>query len=131
MPTNPASQARYASQVLEIVILCLSKSSLLVVFMHLTPSRPTIMGLRLFTLSIVLWGFAATFALLFQCERPHIWDLTPSRCHNQDIIYYANGVTNILTDVLILALPPVILYNVQIRRERKLAIFAIFAIRIL
>ncbi|KAL9014490.1 MAG: hypothetical protein Q9173_000870 [Seirophora scorigena] len=125
------SRARYATQVLEIIILCLSKSSLLLVFLRLTPSRPAITALRLFAVSILLWGFAASFALLFQCDRPQTWDLTPSRCHNQDIIYYSNGVVNILSDVVITALPAVLLFKVQISRERKLAVFGIFAVRAL
>ncbi|KAI4154929.1 MAG: hypothetical protein L6R39_001326 [Caloplaca ligustica] len=86
------SKARYTSQILEIVILCLAKSSLLVVFMHLTPSRPAIMGLRLLAVSLLFWGLAAVFALLFQCQRPDTWDLTSSRCQNQvRDAYSSNG----------------------------------------
>ncbi|CAL8580023.1 hypothetical protein XPA_005756 [Xanthoria parietina] len=89
------------------------------------------MGLRLFVACVVLWCFATIFALLFQCERPHTWDLTPSKCHNQDIIYYSSGIINILTDLAIVALPVIILFGVQISRRRKLAVFAIFAVRVL
>lgn len=125
------SKARYACQILEIMILCLAKISLVVVFMHLTPSRPAGIALRLFTASITFWGLAAIFALLFQCQRPDTWDLTPSKCYNQDIIYYTNGIINILTDVMTLMLPVIILWNVQITRKRKVAVFIIFAVRIL
>ena len=129
------------------MILCLAKVSLVVVFMHLTPSRPAGIKLRLFTTFIFLWGLTAIFAIMFQCRRLNTWNLTPSNCYNQvkrpstisekllisagqDIIYYTNGAMNILTDLMILTLPAIILWNVQISRKRKTAVFIIFAVRI-
>ena len=37
---------------------------------------------------------------------------------------------NILTDVVIIMLPAIILWNVRISKERKVAVFVIFAVRI-
>lgn len=47
------------------------------------------------------------------------------------MIYYSNEVVDILTDVVIIALPAVLFFKVQISRERKLTVFDVFAARAL
>ena len=75
--------AWYAGQILELTPLCPAKVSLIFVFMRLTPSKPASIALRIFTATIALWAMAGGFALLFQCERPDLWNLSPGRCYNQ------------------------------------------------
>ena len=76
-------QAIYTSQILKILILCLAKASLIMVFVRIIPSKPKRMVFKLLLVFVTLWGVATVIALAVQCKVPHPWNLTASRCSNQ------------------------------------------------
>ena len=76
-------QAVYASQILQIIILCLSKLSLLMVYTKLTPVRKTMIVLWTTVSFVASWGIAAVVALATQCAAPTPWDFLTSHCINR------------------------------------------------
>ena len=46
-------------------------------------------------------------------------------------LYYVNGAINILTDIVIIAIPALIVFNIQIKKREQWAISLIFGLRIL
>ncbi|KAI9843987.1 MAG: hypothetical protein M1838_002393 [Thelocarpon superellum] len=124
------SKANYTSQVLYQAVICLAKISLLLFISRLTASKSTRQVCRLVMILVGAWSIAAAFALVFQCQAPHTWDFTPGRCVDQGALYYANGVINIVTDLMIIALPAAIIWSVLITRKQRMTVIFVFGIRI-
>ncbi len=87
---NPASQRRnshfkqygYASQLLYIPALCLTKLTTLVYLRALSPeSRFGIMN-KLLECFIIIWGLGVEFAIAFQCQLPSPWAIISGKCFN-------------------------------------------------
>ena len=49
----------------------------------------------------------------------------------QAALYYTTSILNIATDIVIVVLPALIIWDVQIKRKEKWAIVSIFATRLL
>ena len=141
-------QAVFASQILKILIYYLAKLSLVLVFIRLTPSKRMRQSLWLFILFLTLWSGVAVVTHSIQCPPPR-WNISMSGCLNQvrylhDLcpqsnfanpskqgsIYTSYGIINILTDLVIVLIPFVLLWKVQIGLNKKRAIYAIFFIRL-
>jgi hypothetical protein len=80
---------------------------------------------------IGLWAAAAVIALAVQCDLPYPWDSSLGICRDQEALYIALGVFSIITDLTIIVLPVVLMWNVQITGVKRLNISALFALRIL
>ena len=77
-------------------------------------------------------AFAATVVLAttFICSPiPFSWDPTiTGTCGNRNALWLAIGVLNIVTDVLVLALPMPMLWRLQIPQKKKIALSLIFGL---
>ncbi|KAI9660383.1 MAG: hypothetical protein M1821_009733 [Bathelium mastoideum] len=130
------NRAFYAGQILKVLILALSKISYLTIFTRLlleaSGRRKTI---RIFCYSMIgvisAWAFATSMALALQCDTPHPWTFIGNKCVDQAVLYYLTGAFNIATDVVIVVIPAVIVLDIQLGRNKKAAVVAIFATRIL
>lgn len=78
--TNNSLQAIYASQILQIIVLCLSKLSLLLVYIKLTPVPKMLIIIWTSLSFVTLWGIAAVVTLAIQCTVPAPWDFLQRRC---------------------------------------------------
>lgn len=120
----------YAYQILFIITICLSKISLLLFIIRLTPNNTTIRVGRIAMGVITLWGIATVFALAFQCSLPQPWNIISGVCHNQDALYYSAGIIDIITDIGVIALPLVMLWTIQIPRAKRITVMTVFIVRI-
>jgi hypothetical protein len=72
----------YATQLLYIPALCLSKLTTLVYLRALSPESLFEMANTSLEVFIILWGVAAEFAIAFQCRLPSPWDNISGKCFN-------------------------------------------------
>lgn len=120
----------YAYQILFIITICLSKISLLLFIIRLTPSAVITKGGRILMGAIILWGIATVFALAFQCSLPQPWNVTSGACRNQGALYFSAGVFDIITDIATTLLPLIMMWTIQIQRAKKITVMAVFLCRV-
>jgi len=129
------SKAFYASQILRLVVLTLTKVSYMFVFMRLiSTSSEKLRHMRsifLFLLALFLvWGVGSAFAYIFQCRLPSPWEFQNNTCVDQAALYYVTGVFNIASDFIIILMPAIIVFNVRLKRNERMVIIGIFGTRI-
>ena len=103
--------------------------------------RKTVIGTLYF---VGIWLVVALFCILFQCKAPHTWDEASGRCFNQvraltsinDRIesngmqldfWIANGVVDVVTQLLVGLTPIYLLMNLQLSAANKRLAMAAFA----
>ena len=141
-------QAAYAGDLLYILSLTFSKISLLILLQLITPVKVQVHFILASEAAFLVWGLSALVAVAFQCQVPRVWatmsnqcfhtvSRTPDSCnmfYNLTSIQVAFwnyfGVTNIITEGILLLGPIVIIWNLQMPLVRKLVIFWCFAVRI-
>ncbi|KAL3490347.1 hypothetical protein BJX62DRAFT_238159 [Aspergillus germanicus] len=134
----PMLKSIYATRLLYVLSLLFVKTSLLIFYLRLDHRRPlkyTVYGILFIVIGVSIASF---FILAFSCYPPaKFWDVlgtADGKCMdpgNQQDFYEANGILNIITDVLIYVVPIPMLWGVRISTRRKGAIFAIFGLGIL
>ncbi|KAL2801594.1 hypothetical protein BJX63DRAFT_442175 [Aspergillus granulosus] len=134
----PMMKSIYSTRLLYVLSLLFVKMSLLIFYLRLDPRRA--MKWTVYALLFVVVGVSiASFCVLaFSCFPPaKFWDLTGAaagKCMDpvqQQIFYEANGILNIITDVLIYIVPIPMLWGVRISKRRKCAILGVFGLGIL
>ena len=86
--------------------------------------------LQVFILVNLLYFTATVFITTFQCTpRAKIWNPTiPGTCLNYQAFLLVTGIFNVITDALLLVLPIVSIWNLQMSKKRKLGISAVFVV---
>ncbi|KAL1954331.1 hypothetical protein VTO42DRAFT_1405 [Malbranchea cinnamomea] len=133
----PMQQAVYSTRVIYVVGLMFIKVSLLLFYLRLDQRKYmkwTVYSLLFFVLGL---SIPSAFILAFSCTPPSkFWDFTgeaPGKCmdaKHQQAFYDANGILNIVTDVLIYITPIPMIWKVQITKRKKGALFGIFGLGI-
>jgi hypothetical protein len=78
---------------------------------------------------VVSYSLIATFEWLYACQPiAKLWDLTITHgsCINPNAIYIFSGAMNTATDLTILLLPTVILWNLTLPTRQKIGVVCIF-----
>ena len=127
-PNHLHSQFYYAAQLIHIVILSLSKLSTTLLLRTLTPSKGIRQSCTITVGLIGAWTAFAFFGIAFQCPLPEPWLYTPERCTGA--MLYPISTFHILTELIILAIPFVMMRNVQITPVRRMKILCSFSARI-
>ncbi|XP_077660843.1 uncharacterized protein AFUA_5G00700 [Aspergillus fumigatus Af293] len=79
---------------------------------------------------IAVWVISAVFASAFQCH-PYQWDYLHSSCYDREAFFIYLGVSNILTDVAIIAQAVQVIAIVQTTWKRRANIIAVFLFRVI
>ena len=86
-----------------------------------------------FVIQALIWVnfafyIAIFFAEIFACvPRQRIWDKTvPGKCISVNILLVAPGGVNIVSDCLILMIPTILVFRLQMALKNKLAVVAVF-----
>lgn len=74
---------QYASALLFILILTLSKLSMVVFFQGLTVRKRLTIGCRILLLAVLAWAVFSIFAIALECDLPDAWLYLPERCVGQ------------------------------------------------
>ncbi|KAL4806071.1 hypothetical protein BDV18DRAFT_160139 [Aspergillus unguis] len=114
------------------------KVSLLVFYLRLDPRRCMRWSVYALLFVEICLSIASFFVLLLTCIPPSkFWDVTGTAegdcmlAESQQSFYEINGISNIITDVLIYLLPIPMLWNVRISMRRKAALSGVFGLGIL
>ncbi|KAH8772242.1 hypothetical protein F5882DRAFT_506032 [Hyaloscypha sp. PMI_1271] len=121
----------YASQLLYIPALCLTKLTTLVYLRALSPESHFETMNTLLEVFIIIWGLGAEFAIVFQCQLPSPWAIISGKCFNTAAFWKANGAFDILTDVLIVFLPLYLVWPLHMPWKRKGIVVMAFGSRVL
>lgn len=138
-----AGQATFASQILFILSLCLSKCSILLLMMRLfnldmhhswrkSSNRRFLWAACLIVLGlIVLWGLASMIGLSVDCSsRTLIEDPASAQCPDQLLRWRLIIAFDIATELVLFSLPLFIVWPVQMSIARKGQVVLAFAFRL-
>ncbi|KAI2462938.1 hypothetical protein F4781DRAFT_418334 [Annulohypoxylon bovei var. microspora] len=124
-------KAQYASIPFQILTFALVKWSIAVFIVHLSPDEFHLrvdLGLRVL---VGLWLVSGIFSSLFQCSLPTPWDyLNGAHCIDRRAWWTYIGALNIITEVGIIALYLLIIWDLQISHSRKAIVLSIFLTRV-
>ncbi|KAI1643646.1 uncharacterized protein F4817DRAFT_361309 [Daldinia loculata] len=111
--------------------LMLVKFSLFLQYYRLIQEVPHYRIFYLATMAVVGgWLIAQEFALIFPCSPiEDYWTFRPDRkCLDGNLLGWMNAVGNIVTDLIILALPIPVVIALNLKKGRKWAVLGIFAL---
>ena len=124
----------YISNILFLITIYFAKISLVFFIMRLTPVRTTIHICYGLIAGITAWTIATTIALALQCNPPRPWDYIETAKHTCNVnipaLYASIGAIDILTDLAIVLMPVVIVWNVQISLHQRFTVIGVFACRL-
>ena len=86
-------------------------------------------GIHVLIWTNLVFYFIETFLEIFACTpREKIWNpLIPGHCIGIENNYIAIGAWNVLSDFMILILPMIAIWNLQMANTRKVGVAAVFA----
>ncbi|KAL4921270.1 hypothetical protein BDW62DRAFT_142563 [Aspergillus aurantiobrunneus] len=121
-----------ASQILYAPLIFITKLSIFLLYLRLfAPSRQ---GKAYLATHLLIWSnlafYLANFFLkIFQCiPRAKIWNKDiPGHCININIPILVTAAINVLSDLMMLPLPIVCVWKLQLSTRKKLGVSAIFA----
>ncbi|KAL8890774.1 MAG: hypothetical protein Q9192_005825 [Flavoplaca navasiana] len=126
-----ASMTFYLSQIFYKLAINSTKISVIFlyrrIFTNILPFRRLTSGFILF---LLLFAFASILATIFQCtpiKRAFDHQIEGS-CIYLTAFWYANAISNIATDLVILALPQRLIYQLQMPRRLKMGLYSVFAL---
>ncbi|KAI4180119.1 MAG: hypothetical protein L6R41_007439 [Letrouitia leprolyta] len=125
--------SQYAFEFLWSAAIVFIKLSILMFYRRLFPQHTTTARWRachltLFIASVIL-GIISIFGAAFQCTPvAYLWDKTipGGHCVNFSAFARFTNVGNMLTDILILALPIPIVWSLQLDRSKKIGVCGLF-----
>ncbi|KGO36730.1 hypothetical protein PEX1_026430 [Penicillium expansum] len=123
----------WAGSLLYLLSLTFSKLSLVVFIRSLTPSAKDKWLARGVEVIIYAWVVVVILGTAFQCSLPHTWDFQNGQCFNLPIQLtwrYFIAISNIMTDLLIVAQAMILISSVQTTMGRRLGFAGIFLPRL-
>ncbi|KAK1622227.1 integral membrane protein [Colletotrichum phormii] len=116
-----------------IYTLCgsFAKVSLLIFYFRLSPQRWFKRAVWISLAIIAGYSIGIFIALVFACDPIAMsWDvtITEGTCINRPSLYIATAAANIISDLILFALPLPIVVKLQIPRRQKIGLFFIFAV---
>ncbi|OQE31041.1 hypothetical protein PENFLA_c002G04304 [Penicillium flavigenum] len=120
----------FAGSVLYLLSLTFSKLSLVVFIRSLTPSAKDKWLAHGVETIVYAWALITIFGTAFQCSLPRTWDFQSGHCFNLLTWRYFIAVSNIVTDLLIVAQAMVLVSSVQTTLGRRLVFAGIFLPRL-
>lgn len=119
----------YFAQVFYKIVLGLNKISMLCLYLRIFIAK-YFRWLCYASLVVVIgWAVGSTVATIFQCVPiAGFWDksIEDARCIHSDAFWYSYGITNIITDAIIFALPMREVSMLHLPRREKIGIMLVF-----
>ncbi|KAI9042716.1 uncharacterized protein KD926_005044 [Aspergillus affinis] len=128
---HKASKFFYAAQLIQIIILSLSKISTTLLVWKLTPNNYLRRACTIIIGLTIAWTIFALFGIAFQCEIPRPWLYNPDRCAGEGVIVYPISVFHILLEIIIIIIPFFMMRDVQMAWQKRLKILCSFSSRFL
>ncbi|KAF2808682.1 uncharacterized protein BDZ99DRAFT_571581 [Mytilinidion resinicola] len=120
-----------AVQILWATSLMFTKTSILFFYTRIFTVPAFRLAARIIGGVVVLWALSVILCGFLLC-RPFAfnWDQTipNGHCGNQILSYELTGAFNICTDVMVLALPLPLIWNLQMRMANKIGLLGVFTV---
>lgn len=130
--TIPYKQWNFVNQIVYNPSLTIVKLSILVFLRRLESQSRVVNGLIWSAVTIVVGLFIATlFVDIFQCTPvAYVYDFTipGGKCIDQGAFYVSTAAVNLFTDLLVLSVPIIITWNLQMPLRRKIAVCIILCL---
>ncbi|KAE8389287.1 hypothetical protein BDV23DRAFT_157283 [Aspergillus alliaceus] len=122
------NQLIYVAELLNFSVLSLTKISTSNLIRLINANQSIDRSNKVTQVVILGWTVLAHLGYVFQCQTPH-WRYIRSQCVGEGAIMYWIMTINMLIDVVLVVLPTIMLWNVQISFARRLKVMAAFASR--
>ena len=121
----------YAAELIYIITIVLAKTSILLLYIRMFSPSLTLRILLHITLGANITFYSIGFFLeIFMCiPREAIWNpwIEDYKCINMAAMELAAATFNAVSDFTILILPMSTVWNLNARREKRIALMAVFA----
>ncbi|KAF7680203.1 hypothetical protein GT037_001854, partial [Alternaria burnsii] len=122
-------QANYTLQLLAAISLGLTKCSVLCFYRRVFYVYPRFLFINnILMIVMAAWMISFFFAMVFQCRNPRIlwttFEYAPIRqvkCFDTLRFYYSVSISGFITDIVILASPLPVIYQLQMRWKTRIA----------
>ncbi|KAK2797342.1 hypothetical protein FQN50_009237 [Emmonsiellopsis sp. PD_5] len=125
----------FVAQILYKVNIGLTKISILLLYRRIFIRQWFLATCSILTGIVIAFTTATVFASIFQCTPIEYAFKTKlpggGTCINLTAFWYANATFNILSDLVLIALPVPVISTLQLPRKSKIALCGIFAVGIL
>ncbi|KAI1739689.1 hypothetical protein F4680DRAFT_448686 [Xylaria scruposa] len=127
-----SSKSFYIGQITYKISLCLTKSSILLLYLRIFGNVKWLRRTCYALLALMaLYYTGATMATIFQCipvAAAFDKNVAKLKCISIIPFWYMNAVLSIATDIIILLIPMPLIYALQMSRPRKAALIIVFAL---
>ncbi|KAF2635596.1 hypothetical protein P280DRAFT_191612 [Massarina eburnea CBS 473.64] len=128
---NDIMKAYYASNFLYIATLGFAKLALVDFFYKIHKVQQTHRRLIFwFGIFIFAWTFACLVAVAFQCGLPHPWEVLTLHCYDSGTFWIVYCITDMTIDVSIIMLSVNLVFYLNVKTSKKIAVVACFTPRI-
>ncbi|KAF1924962.1 uncharacterized protein M421DRAFT_71288 [Didymella exigua CBS 183.55] len=126
----PIVRNLYISWSTYVVVLCMIKISLVLLYLGIFKTRRFQISAYVFLAYLVVNSSVIFFIIIFACNPvPSFWNRDiKGKCIDIQAAAYANSASAIVQDIILLILPLVFIRNLQMKRRRKIAVGTMFII---
>lgn len=123
------TQAFWASLIAYYMSLGLTKSSILLQYHRVFPTRKFQVACWCVFAVVVCYTIWTVFSSIFACVPVQaFWTKERARCIDQFAMWFTNAAINITTDFAIIILPMPVIRRLQLGRRQKSALIGIFGV---
>lgn len=117
-------------QLVYTITMALTKTSILVAFLRLIPFGPMRWATYGTLVIVVLWGISLSFATIFSCHPVQgYWTFTNNdHCTDEGIRLLVISIVNIVTDLVVIAIPMGAFWRLQIPIRQKIILFVLLSL---
>lgn len=116
---------------MSIIVYTLAKLFVILFFMSIN-SRKELKQAGFVVLGLVVaWGVSSILLLSFRCGTSHPWSANKDKCLDDFGVYLGIDIGNIITDVILVILPTIMMWTLQIAVGLKAQVIGLFASRLL
>ncbi|KAI1455335.1 hypothetical protein F4805DRAFT_275624 [Annulohypoxylon moriforme] len=127
-------KVQYAGELLYILALGLAKLSVCTGLTTLSPDTSHRRLTSVFVIAVVTWSLVAFIGTAFQCGGHGPWEEGDIKCLDRLPAQHAFleyvGITNILTDAALIALPTTVIYPLKMSVRTRITVLSFFSVRI-
>lgn len=124
-------QASYASDILFILTLYLTKCAVTFLFLRLSPDRKHVRASKIILALCTILTIASVFMISFDCTTSHPWLFISSHCTSAIPRWDAFAAFDIFTEVLLSLMPLFIVSSLQMSWGKKYVVLMAFSLRLL
>ncbi|KAL8727909.1 MAG: hypothetical protein Q9181_005537 [Wetmoreana brouardii] len=127
---QPLQQAAYAGDILYLVTVYLSKSSVIVLLLRLTKNRQHRIAFNATLVGTLVLCIASIFAISLRCDLSHPWLIFHEKCTGLVRQWQAVTAFDILTEAVIFGMSVYLLHGLHMSLRVKSIIVGVFAFRL-